>query len=172
MTDDQLRNVRQWEVQAGYPSGTFEAFGIAKPEAKILHTSSGTDAGGNQIVTFIYDDGTGKPGALEIVKTGGVAASTRTNDKQIIETTEFPAWEEYLAEAQKQAKMSFGPELTSQLREEYENAKSETTQLETNIDFTPTELKKLEAAGLLGVSRNEKLKFLYPATSEFDFDSL
>lgn len=78
MDTNQLRNIRQWEVQAGLPIGTYEAFGSALPQAKVLHTSTGTDAAGKQIVTFIYDDGTGKPGVVEVVGTGGVDAVTRT----------------------------------------------------------------------------------------------
>jgi hypothetical protein len=70
LDENQKRNIRQWEVQAGLPQGTYETFAQAMPQAKILHTSSGTDAAGRGIVTFIYDDGTGKPGVVEVVGTG------------------------------------------------------------------------------------------------------
>ncbi len=77
MTDDQLQQLKQWELEAGFPAGTFETFGQAVPNATILKTTTGTDAAGNDIVTFIYEDPeTGKPGTIEIVKTGGVRQPT------------------------------------------------------------------------------------------------
>ena len=84
LTPDQKRSIEQWELEAGFPVGTYEAFGVAKPEAKIIHTASGVDEEGNEIVTFIYEDpaNPGRPGVTEIIKTGGFedkTSSTTTN---------------------------------------------------------------------------------------------
>jgi murein DD-endopeptidase MepM/ murein hydrolase activator NlpD len=67
--------IRSLEVQAGMPQGTTEYFLSAKPNAEVLSTVQGTDAEGNDIVTFIYKDPeTGMPGSMQVVQTGGVTA--------------------------------------------------------------------------------------------------
>ena len=88
MTEEQIEAVQMWEMQAGYPAGTFETFGASKPDARVLHTSSGVDASGNEIVTFIYEDpeNPGRPGVSEIVKTGArdQTATTRNLQNQLL----------------------------------------------------------------------------------------
>lgn len=91
---------------------------------------------------------------------------------EIIESADFPSWDEYLKEAQRQARMSFGPELINQLKAQYEKDRATSTTYSTSIDFTDAELKKLEAAGLLGASRQEQLKFLYPEKEDDDISNI
>lgn len=170
MTPDQLRNVREWEVQAGYPSGTFEAFGSSKPQAKVLHTSSGTDAAGNQIVTFIYDDGTGKPGTTQVVKTGGRSSSSGGGSG-----TPAPS-----------ASMTFEQWKASPaglaVRNNFHSATGSFNGLETALraayttpggpGFTVTEKKKLEQAGLLNAPRQQQLDHLYKGKDADPLDAL
>lgn len=54
-------------------------------------------------------------------------------------------------------------------RSEYEKAKSQT--ITSGVKFTDQEKKKLEQAGLLGATRQEKLDYLYGG-SDFNFDTL
>ncbi|MCK5211843.1 hypothetical protein KAJ89_04030 [Candidatus Parcubacteria bacterium] len=73
------RHINNLEIQQGLPPGVTSSFLTAKPNTKILSTTSGTDAAGNSIVTFIYEDPeTGRPGTIEIVETGGVKKATGT----------------------------------------------------------------------------------------------
>jgi len=66
--------IRNLEVQSGMPQGTISYFLSAKPNAEVLSTVQGTDAEGNDIVTFIYKDPeTGMPGSMQVVQTGGVS---------------------------------------------------------------------------------------------------
>jgi len=75
ITGVQKAKIQELELQAGFPLGVTELMLSIKPEVKTLYTSKGTDAEGNDIVTFIYEDPAtpGRPGLTEIVKTGGVA---------------------------------------------------------------------------------------------------
>jgi hypothetical protein len=69
--------IKQLELQAGIPVGSTEAFSNSTPNVEILSTVQGTDASGNDIVTYIYKDPkTGKPGTKDVVYTGGVASKT------------------------------------------------------------------------------------------------
>ncbi len=71
-------NINNLELQQGLPVGITESFIQAKPNTNILSTVKGTDAQGNEIVTFVYEDlATGKPGVVEIVETGGFTDPTR-----------------------------------------------------------------------------------------------
>ena len=55
------------------PAGTFDEFWTQTPDTTLLAHSIGTDAAGNKITTFIYEDpATGFPGITKIVKTGAV----------------------------------------------------------------------------------------------------
>lgn len=63
--------IQKLELQAGLPSGSMETFINTKPEAKLLATVNGTDASGNDIITFVYADKNGNPGTTKIIKTGG-----------------------------------------------------------------------------------------------------
>jgi len=57
------------EVQAGIAPGTTQSFMNEKPDSEVLAQTTGYDASGNQVVTFIYKDKDGKPGVVETVKT-------------------------------------------------------------------------------------------------------
>ena len=59
------------EKQANMPVGVMEAFSKSKPKANLLATTQGTDASGNDIISFIYADENGNPGVVQTVKTGG-----------------------------------------------------------------------------------------------------
>jgi len=60
------------EVQAGIAPGTTQSFMNEKPDSEVLAQTTGYDASGNQVVTFIYKDKDGKPGVVETVKTGAI----------------------------------------------------------------------------------------------------
>jgi len=57
------------EVQAGIALGTTQSFMNEKPDSEVLAQTTGYDASGNQVVTFIYKDKDGRPGVVETVKT-------------------------------------------------------------------------------------------------------
>jgi hypothetical protein len=112
LTDAQRLSIAKLEIQAGLPSGTTMLFMQNKPDADILTTSTSYDADGNQQTTIIYKDPkTGKVGAMEVVKTGGVKQETTkpTNseikdniESQLKEKNAFGedgkvAWETYLS---------------------------------------------------------------------------
>lgn len=62
--------IQTMELKAGIPAGSTEAFAKAFPDAKPLATVDGVDAAGNQTVSFIYKDSSGKPGIVQTVNTG------------------------------------------------------------------------------------------------------
>ena len=71
-------------------------------------------------------------------------------------------WEDYLNAAQEELRMSLNPnsDLYAELRAQWEqdfNSQSP----EDQADFTPTEKKKLEQAGLLSATRQEQLDYLF-----------
>jgi hypothetical protein len=74
LSPTQQAQVSQLELKAGLPAGTIKAFNANKPGAKILATVNGTDASGNDIVTFVYADKNGNPGTTKVIKTGGKSA--------------------------------------------------------------------------------------------------
>lgn len=62
--------VQQLELKGGLPVGITQAFLNEKPNAKVLSTTTGVDAAGNQVVSFIYEDESGMPSMIRTVKTG------------------------------------------------------------------------------------------------------
>ena len=73
-------------------------------------------------------------------------------DEDIPET-----FEEFLAEAQEEAQQTFTPETIEELRRAYDE---EVAKVE-GIEFTNTQLQKLEQTGLSNASRQEQLDFLF-----------
>jgi LysM repeat protein len=64
--------IKQLELQAGIPVGSTEAFSNSTPNVEILSAIQGTDAEGNDIVTYIYkDQKTGMAGTKQVISTGG-----------------------------------------------------------------------------------------------------
>lgn len=59
------------EQQAGMPVGIMAEFVKSKPKANLLATTQGTDASGNDIISFVYADENGNPGVVQTIKTGG-----------------------------------------------------------------------------------------------------
>jgi len=83
LTPDMQRNIRTLELEQGLPVGVTETFLEAKPNTKIISTTTGTDAQGNQIVSFIFEDPeTGLPDVVKIVKTGGVTKAKETPEEK------------------------------------------------------------------------------------------
>ena len=83
-------------------------------------------------------------------------------------------FEEFLSEAQEEAGQTFTSEVREEFRKIYEE---EVARLKTEAKapkFSSTELKKLEQAELLNVSRQEQLDFLFAGEGggDIDFDSL
>jgi len=78
-------------VKAGMDVSVVRAFMNAIPDAKLLSTVQGVDASGNDIVTFMYADKDGKPGAIEVVKTGGYTrpggSGTKPSSAEIFAST-------------------------------------------------------------------------------------
>lgn len=68
-----------------------------------------------------------------------------------------PTWEEYLAAAENVAQMNFSNETRAELRKQYDKAYV----IADTSDYTSTEKKKLEQAGLLNSTRQEQLDYLY-----------
>jgi hypothetical protein len=68
------------EMQAGMPIGTMELYARSKPKSDIVSTQSGTDASGNDFVTFFSKDKDGNV-TQEKMYTGGV--STKPGDSEI-----------------------------------------------------------------------------------------
>lgn len=91
--DELKKDILKLEKDAGLPQGSMEAFTRAKPKSKVLSTSQGYDASGQEIVSFIYEDENGNPGVVKTVKTGGVRApqqgpgNPQTSNKPISEST-------------------------------------------------------------------------------------
>lgn len=95
--------VKLLEARAGLPQGIMEAFVTSNPTANVLAQTTGTDAEGNQIVTFIYADKNGMPGAVKTVLTGGVKEATGTGEGVYLKygETEFELTDEGLDTALK-----------------------------------------------------------------------
>jgi hypothetical protein len=62
------------EMQAGMPIGTMELYARSKPKSDIVSTQSGTDASGNDFVTFFSKDADGNV-TQEKMYTGGVSTA-------------------------------------------------------------------------------------------------
>ena len=71
---------------------------------------------------------------------------------------EVPTFEEFLAEAQEEARQTFTQETRDELRRIYDE---EVAKLGDTTRFSDTELKKLEQAGLLDATRQKQLDFLF-----------
>lgn len=84
---------------------------------------------------------------------------------------EVPTFEEYLDSAERARKMSFGPEAKAELKKQYDEEYGQYEEGLKPQPFTPTELKKLEAAGLLNATRKEQLAFLYKKKAGDSSDS-
>lgn len=69
--DELKKQITVLEQQAGMPVGLMAEFAKSKPKANLLATTQGTDASGNDIISFIYADENGNPGVVQTVKTGG-----------------------------------------------------------------------------------------------------
>ncbi len=67
---DMRRAISAMETQSGLPPGTFRDFMATSP-GKLLTTVNGTDAAGNDIVSFVYQDKNGNPSIVRTVRTGG-----------------------------------------------------------------------------------------------------
>lgn len=77
--------LRQQEMAAGIPQGTFEVFGTVKPKKEILFTSNGQDASGRPITTIVYKDPeTGGFGSSEVVYTGDAPLGTGTLTSEVV----------------------------------------------------------------------------------------
>jgi hypothetical protein len=84
--------MKKLELQGNLPAGVTEFFLVNKPDAEVLWNGTGTDAAGNDITTFIYKDKDGKPGTVEVVKTGGVtqpSGATADDMNRVNETNDF-----------------------------------------------------------------------------------
>jgi hypothetical protein len=68
------------------------------------------------------------------------------------------SWEEYLSTAEELAQQTFTPSRRNQLKKQYE---AEFPEPGDTSDYTPTEIRKLEQAGLLDAPRQEQLNYLY-----------
>ena len=86
--------VTKLELEQGLPLGITETFMNQMPDAKIMKTTTGYDANGNQIVSFIYEGVDGKPGIMETVATGGVSYNTIEGTET--EETGIPAPPDYV----------------------------------------------------------------------------
>ena len=87
--------INKLAAKSGIPSGVIQAFMSEKPDAEVLSTVTGTDAEGNQTVTFIYKDKDGMPGTVRVVKTGVVSAEkTKETNRQ----AEWTAVEKFVAD--------------------------------------------------------------------------
>jgi hypothetical protein len=126
--DDSLKSqIRALEVKGGMPQGITEAFISAKPGAELLAHTTGYDAAGNEMVTFIYKDpATGKVGMTETVKTGAVKeAAVSTSAASAAASLGIAAkdWDkfnnEFQAEYDKAIKGTYG---TTGVREKVGNA--------------------------------------------------
>ena len=78
LTEANKQDIRKLELEAGLPVGITEAFMSAKPDAEVLSTVTGYNEAGEQIITYVYKGDDGKPGVVEVVKTGGVKESGGT----------------------------------------------------------------------------------------------
>jgi len=132
LTPDQQRQINQLEIQAGFASGTMATFMENKPKVNILSTTSGTDAQGNGVVTFIYEDPeTGLPGTVEVISTGtqktitggggggtgGGGTTGGTTGGGTETATSQISFEEFVAQKEEAAQQSFVDR--EQFREEY-----------------------------------------------------
>lgn len=76
------------------------------------------------------------------------------------------SWEDYLKMMEEEARQTFTPETRAELKKMWEE-KYPATVVGTE-EFTATELKKLEQAGLLKASRQKQLDYLYGEDEEND----
>jgi hypothetical protein len=118
---------------------TMESLELGYTPGKEYKTAVKTDEG----VLVIYSDGT-----YDVI--GGKSSGAKLK-------AGAPSWEQYLQAAENAAQMNLSNESRAKLREQYDRA----FVLTDVSDFTSTEKKKLEQAGLLTAPRKEQLDFLY-----------
>lgn len=67
-------SIRNLEVKAGIPQGSFETLMTSKPNVEVMATINGVNEAGEDIISFIYrDPKTGKAGVAETMTTGGIS---------------------------------------------------------------------------------------------------
>lgn len=158
--------ISKLELQAGLPQGFYKNIQAEKPEAKVLSTTT-RNSGGNKYADVLYQntDGSLTTQSVYIGSTGSGSSGGSTT----VSVEPEVSFDEYLtaAESELQQSISNNSSLYTQLREQWEKDYPSTTTREA-VGFTNTELKKLEAAGLLGASRQKQLQFLYGEEDESD----
>lgn len=125
--DDGMRaQINKLELQSGLPVGSIGMFINEFPKSQLLTSVTGTDASGNDIVSFIYKDENGRPGIVEVVKTGGFTKpstkKTTTNGSETVFTDESGNEITPFESAEKFAEENSGlseAELKKELRKKY-----------------------------------------------------
>lgn len=147
------------EVQAGYPQGSLEEFSRSKPKAMLLGSSSGTDANGNNVVTFIYaDPETGLPGMVRTVGTGskdsngkGAKGADLQKARPVIESSKG-AVDGYV-----------DPNIYTQLRSDFAGKHGETATFDDTFSvlLSPQERARLGVGKAVGVDADEGSESLF-----------
>lgn len=155
-----LAKIQKMELQAGLPSGFYKNIQATKPDAKVLSTTTRT-SGGVKYADVLYQnpDGSLTTQSVQLGASGSGGGNTGSYAPAV-------SWEEYLNAAENEAFMSIDPSssLYSDLKAQWQKDYPTTT----GLGFTPTELKKLEQAGLLGSDRQSQLDYLYGDDEESD----
>lgn len=118
---------------------TMDQVDLGFTPGKEYKTTVKTDDG----VLVIYNDGT-----YDVI--GGKSSGVKLKPGA-------PSWEQYLEAAERVARMNFSNETRQELRAQYDKEFI----LQDMSDYTSSEKKRLEQAGLLGATRQEQLDFLF-----------
>lgn len=155
--DDKMSTkINKLELMAGLPQGFYTNIQASKPNAKVLSTTTRTSAG-VKFADIVYQNTDGSLTTQSVRL--GVGEAPTDGQPEI-------SFEEYLKIAQDELQQNIDP-----AGADYKLLKA---QWETDYpavgtaDFTPTELKKLESAGMLGASRKEQISYLYPVEGDDD----
>jgi hypothetical protein len=148
-----LAKISKMELQAGLPQGFYKNIQAEKPNAKVLSTTTRT-AGGVKYADVLYQnpDGSLTTQSVQLGASGSGTGGTGITAPSV-------SWEEYLSAAEQELTMSIAPDsktyqdLQAQWKKDYPST--------SGLGFTPTEIKKLEQAGLLDATRQEQLDHLY-----------
>ena len=145
--------INSLEVKSGLPQGFYSNIQASKPKAKIISTTTRVDeSNGNKYADVLFQNPDNSFTTQSVYQGNDGSGSDDTISREV-------SFEEYLDAAQKELLISISP--TSDLYQDLQAKWDKDYPLRSSVPFTPTDLKKLEQAGLLGKSRKEQIDYLY-----------
>ena len=85
------------EIKGNLPVGITSMFMNSYPQAELLTSVTGTDASGQQVVSFIYKDENGMPGIVQTVQTGLMKQPSAADTKSLQKQSEISSMNDFIA---------------------------------------------------------------------------